>query len=67
MAALPHTSTPTTYGEHESAMQAYLKAGEARGAARALTRAPHAAAPAAGSIGATFDDSAWRAVDLPHD
>jgi beta-galactosidase len=44
-----------------------VKAGEARGAARALTRAPHAAAPAAGSIGATFDDSGWRVVDLPHD
>lgn len=44
-----------------------VKAGEARGAARALTRAPFAAAPAAGSIGATFDDSGWRIVDLPHD
>lgn len=44
-----------------------VKAGEARGAARALTRAPFAAAPAAGSIGATFDDSNWRLVDLPHD
>lgn len=44
-----------------------VKAGEARGAARALHRAPYAAAPAAGSIGATFDDSDWRTVDLPHD
>lgn len=64
--ALGHAADPTKDFDFVRD-RSLVKAGEARGAARALTRAPYAAAPAAGSIGATFDDSAWRVVNLPHD
>lgn len=64
--ALGHATDPSKDFEF-ARDRSLVKAGEARGAARALMRAPYAAAPAAGSIGATFDDSIWRVVDLPHD
>ncbi len=64
--ALGHASDPSKDFDF-ARDRSLVKAGEARGAARALNRAPYAAAPAAGSVGATFDDSTWRVVDLPHD